>query len=327
MTPHRAFMLPLGVVTVLSGLSCSPEERDFNGGAGSAEACFDGIDNDGDSDADCADADCDAGAACVASPEGLTIGVLVAEGEACPEGFVAEDRLLHRGLVDPGCEGCGCTADPVGCTVDVYYYETDTSCFDDTPKTGGTFAGDYGFTCDANNPIYPMSGGLVRGIRAGTFKVVEGCTASGDPKPAAPAWQETRRFCRAELMGTGCDAGQACVPRQAPAAQCALAEGAAACEGYPAAQEWYSGVDDTRVCDACICDASGGSCDGVFVQIGSDYSCINAATIGQDEKTCQTIYAPPIGLVGNPLPSTCTAGAAAAGALLPAGPSTLCCMQ
>jgi hypothetical protein len=215
----------------------------------------------------------------------------------------------------------------VDCAVDIFYYDTEAACFDDTAQTGGILAGEYGPTCDGNNPIYPMPGGTVRGIRAGTFKVTESCTASGDAKPAAPAWQETRRFCRAETIGTGCEGGQVCVPRQAPAAQCALAEGTVACEGYPASHEWYSGVDDTRVCDACFCDASGGSCDGVFVQIGSDYSCINAATIGQGEKTCQSIYAPPIGLVGNAQPSSCTAGAAAAGTLLPAGPSTLCCMQ
>lgn len=320
----------LVALALLGASSCSPEDRDFGAGAGaggSGEACFDGVDNDGDGDADCADADCEAGAVCVASPEGVAIGVLVAEAEACPEGFV-EETVLHRGIKDAGCEGCNCTADPVSCSADVYYYDTEQSCLDDFNNMAGTYAGEYGFTCDGNNPIYPAAGGTVGGLRAGNYKVTESCTPGGAGTPAPPGWDDSRKFCRATRLGAGCDAGEACVARQAPAAQCALAEGGAACEGYPVTQDdWYTGSDDARQCAACECTASGGSCEGVFVQIGSDYSCINNAVISQNEKSCESVYAPPVGLVGNPVASTCTALGAATGTLTPTGQSTLCCLQ
>lgn len=315
-------------LALLGASSCSPEVRDFSSGVGGpGEACFDGVDNDGDGDADCADADCGAGAVCVASPEGLAIGVLVDEAEACPEGF-AEEAVLHRGLKDPGCEGCGCTPDPVSCTAYIYYYTSEQNCIDDFNQVAGIYAGEYGFVCDSNAPISPESGGVVGGLRASAYKITESCTPSGAGTPAPPTWEDSRKFCRTTRLGAGCDPGQACVARQAPAAQCALAEGSAACEGYPAAQDdWYTGSDDARECAACACAASGGSCEGVSVQIGSDYSCFDNAVISQNEKSCDSVYAPPIGLVGNPVASTCTAQAAATGTLTPIGRSTLCCLE
>lgn len=326
---HPARWIPLAALLLLgAAASCSPEERDFAGpaGCGTPEACFDGVDNDCDGDADCADADCDSGAVCVPDSDAARAGVLVPEGEPCPEGFAAEETIVHQGLEDTGCEGCSCTPDPTDCLADAWYYQDAAVCTGDVGQTGGTYAGKVGFACTPN----PLNEGtfMFGGVRVSLFEVIQSCSAAGDATPAPPAWGDTRKFCRASSWGAGCDAGRICVPQQAPEAQCALAASSDACEGYANPRsDWYTGFTDARACGACGCTASGGSCDQVLFELGNDYSCFEAQTLEQGTQWCGQGYAPPARLVGTPGPSTCTTSASVTGALEPTGQVTLCCLE
>jgi hypothetical protein len=132
--------------------------------------------------------------------------------------------------------------------------------------------------------------------------------------------------------GVGCSAASdICVPLAATANdQCALADGASTCAGYQQADTaWYDDYDDQRSCGACFCTAVGGDCANMIVQIGSDYSCINAAQVGDHMQNCIGgfgIYSPPAQLVGTPTPPTgCDARAPISGEITPTGQQTLCC--
>jgi hypothetical protein len=324
--------IPRAALLILGAAACSPEERDFGSGdappdgCGEPEACFDGADNDCDGQVDCADADCDAGAVCVPEAAGAALGVLVAEGEPCPEGFTAEEQPLHRGLSDKGCEGCSCTPNPTDCVADAWFYEDTPMCTADGSQSGGVYAGKVGFECTPQ----PLNEGnfMFGGVRVSVFEVIQSCSAAGTPKPVPATWQQSRKFCRASDVGAGCAAGSACVARQEPAAQCAMLPGSATCDGYAAPQsDWYTGYTDARSCASCGCTVSGGSCDDVLFELGNDYSCFPAQVLTQGTQWCGQGYAPPARLVGTPAPSTCTANASATGSLDPTGQTTLCCLQ
>lgn len=49
----------------------------------------------------------------------------------------------------------------------------------DITLTGGTYAGNFGFTCPAN----PISGGTINGVRVGAFQVTQTCTPNGSAAP------------------------------------------------------------------------------------------------------------------------------------------------
>jgi hypothetical protein len=287
---------------------------------------MDGLDNDCDGDTDCEDADCDDGAMCVATPTSFALGTLVPESEPCPDGFTASETVLHRGLQDGGCEGCGCMATPTDCIAHVWTYASESLCNGDVNQTGGTPANTpIGFACTME-PING-GGGIVGGVRVSAFEVIQSCEASGTAAPAPAGWDETQKFCRVTSVGAGCEAGKACVPRRAPAAQCALVAGSSPCEGYAATQSWYTGYDDQRSCEACGCTADGGHCNDVSFALGSDWICTDGALVAQGQKACVGSYSPPGRLLGEPHPPTCAASASTTGSLDPTGQSTLCCME
>jgi hypothetical protein len=335
------------------GLACTPKTRTYEntggqggegaggntGGGGSmsspssssgacvpsgAEDCFNGLDDDCNGMTDCEDAVCTDVAVCEPLPANAASGVIVLEADPCPAGFTADERIIHHGLQDGGCTGCGCTTGPTSCSGEVWYYKDAAACSGDVAQVGGTAAGSFGFTCDSN----PITGGFVYGARASAWKVSQTCNANGAPTLAPPAWNQTRKFCRADAEGKGCGAGNTCVPKQTTAPHCALAEGSGLCNGFGMSQsDWYTGFTDTRVCGACGCTATGGGCKGVQLAVGSDYSCINKALVNESTKQCfpNGIYAPPVHLTGNPTLGSCTADGGVKGSLIPTEQLTLCC--
>jgi len=321
-----------GALGVLGAASCTPEERNFGtgnippDGCKDAEACFDGLDNDCDGDVDCADAECDSGAVCVPSASNFALGVLVGADEFCPEEFTAEEELIHRGLSGGGCEGCACTPNPTDCVADTWYYVSEDTCDADVNQTGGVFYGPVGFECTRlpiNNGNFSFGG-----VRVSTFDVIQTCTVTGAAAPKPATWTQSQKFCRASAVGTGCQAGHACVPRQEPKAQCALVSGSATCEGYAASQnDWFTGYTDSRSCSSCSCTASGGNCDNVRFELGNDYSCFDNIPVSQGDQWCGYAYSPPARLVGDPDPSSCAVDVSLTGSLDPTGQSTLCCLE
>ncbi|AUX20277.1 uncharacterized protein SOCEGT47_007430 [Sorangium cellulosum] len=315
-----------GTTTDASSTTGTGTSTSSTGGCAPVEGCFDGVDDDCDGFTDCADPDCAEGAVCVRAPVNFELGVVVGETEPCPDGFTADERLLFRGLSGGGCEGCGCTPNPTDCAVDLYLYASRSQCEGDDALALGTRADPIGFECDGT----PINNGAVEwgGVRAGLFDVIQTCTVTGTAIPGPAEWAESVKFCRATSVGEGCDAGEACVPKQAPATQCALVSGSATCSGYARREgDWFQGYRDTRTCSSCSCTASGGDCNNVRVQLGNDYSCFDHASLSQGSRYCGYAYSPPAYLVGEPTPSRCTARTTLSGSLDPTGQSTLCCVE
>jgi len=334
------------------GLACSPKTRTYEntggeGGQGaggdsgsggsssvssssgpcvasSPEDCFNGLDDDCNGTTDCEDAACTTIAVCEPLPKNAASGVLVPVADACPKGFTAAEQIINHGLQDGGCTGCGCTTGQTSCTGEVWYYKDAASCAADTTQTGGTAVGTFGSTCDSN----PISGGSIYGARTSAWKVKPSCTVSGTADLSPAAWSETMKFCQADAEGKGCGAGNTCVPKQTTAPHCALAAGSAQCDGFATTQtDWYTGLTDTRVCGACACTVNNATCKGVQLAIGSDYTCTNSTLVNEASKLCfaNSVYAPPVHLLGNPKLGTCAADAKTEGSLTPTGQSTLCC--
>jgi hypothetical protein len=337
-------LLLLGPFALLAfvGLACAPTTRDFGstggqgGGAstsgpcaaGTLEDCFNGLDDDCNGKADCEDPACSDAAVCEPAALAASSGVVVGEGEACPEGFTADEQLIHRKLQDTGCAGCDCKLFAPTCTADVWYYDASSTCASDTTLKGGISAGNFGTTC--SSPINAgNSNSYVLGVRTGLWKMEQSCSPDGAATPAAPAWGETMKFCRANAEGKGCSAGNTCVPKTAAAPHCALATGTSTCNGFGTAEsDWYTGFSDTRACGACECQASGGSCDDLLLAVGSDYSCSATHNLKQGTKECFSgtgVYSPPVQLAGKAAVGKCDTSAKVTGNLAPTGQLTLCC--
>ena len=291
------------------------------------ERCFNGADDDDDDLIDCADPSCVEVATCVPVAQGLEAGALVPVEQPCPAGFEAGELAVHRDLVQGECLGCDCTAGTTGCTATVWYYEDQATCDADGDQTGGVeSAVPVTFTCQSSAPI---SDTFIYGLRA-DVAVVDGCTASGEAEPGPMSWGRTMKFCRASVVGGGCEEDAACVGRQEQEeAQCALAAGSAGCAGFASSEaDWYTGVDDTRACGDCASCTSSGSCDGVSVQVGIDYTCEGGpGTVGDDVLSCfGSTYSPPVFLTGAPTQATTCEGHAVLGTeATPTGQQTLCC--
>jgi hypothetical protein len=327
--------------------ACSVEDRNYGaGGAGGSpaststqssstgvvvdcdapqpEQCFDGADNDCNGATDCADSACEPGALCVDAPMNFQLGVVVADGDPCPDGFQAEEALIYRGLTGGDCAGCDCAPNPTDCKAGLWYYTTEAACMGDVNLTGGTYAGEFGTACSGN----PINSGFLAGARAGAFKVTQTCNVTGTAVPVPATWGSTRKFCRATSVGSGCGAGQACVPKHEPKAQCALTSGSAVCDGYGSAQnDWFTGYSDSRSCASCGCTASGGHCDFMTMWLGNDYTCSEDNAVPESGKWCGQKYAPPAYLGGDPKDPTCSVTTKLNGSLDPTGQSTLCCLQ
>lgn len=289
--------------------------------------CLDGIDNEGAPDelADCADPQCGDVATCVASAN--TAGVVVAADDPCPAGFEGGETLLHRGLRPGACEGCGCDVGVTECTARLWTYPDNNTCVNDIGLSDGAMLGITITTECTTDPLYyTMS---PAGLRA-DITATATCTPTGSATPADPEWTESTKFCAASQVGAGCATGQACVPKAAaPAEQCVLASDGAACGGFASTEQWFTGADDQRTCGVCFCSGVGGDCNGMVVEIGSDYTCGAFGNNLADNTTIcfnQAPYSPKAQLIGTSTPPIgCTSDASPSGTITPTGGSTLCC--
>jgi hypothetical protein len=93
--------------------------------------------------------------------------------------------------------------------------------------------------------------------------------------------------------------------------------------------DWFTGASDGRTCSACTCAGpAGGSCAGVTIHIGNDYTCSpNNGDLAPGTKMCypSTIYVPGLQINGNGTAGTCAPRTATTGAITPTGPRTICC--
>jgi hypothetical protein len=287
------------------------------------ENCFDLTDDNENGMTDCADPLCATVATCAPVPDegGFEAGVFVEANEPCPDGFTDGETFVYRGL-QASCTGCTCAPEATICRAQLWTYASAMDCNADATLTGGImYPDDITEVCTAN----PVSYGY-GGARARISVVEQTCSTSGTP---APLWETTKKFCKASRHGAGCGPQQVCVPRMAPALQCAVASGTFDCAGYATAEsDWYTGPTDASACEACGCTAEGGSCDAYEIEIGSDYTCVDTppAILGDGEKSCTYSYSPPAKTGGAPTaPTSCTAEAVVAAGVSPTGPTTVCC--
>src|SRR5512132_4096821 len=182
MLASRWLLGSFALITVV-GLACAPTTRTYEntGGQGSGgnaeggssssmcapgdvEDCFNGADDDCNGKTDCEDPACNDVAVCEPLALAAASGVVVAEADACPDGYTADEQLIHRKLVDGGCAGCDCNVPTPTCTGEVWYYDSLNACSISPSSSGGIYAGSYGDTCSAN-PINSNGSSFVFGVR------------------------------------------------------------------------------------------------------------------------------------------------------------------
>ncbi|HEY0467070.1 MAG TPA: hypothetical protein VGC79_22870 [Polyangiaceae bacterium] len=286
------------------------------------EDCFNGKDDDGDGEIDCADSDCDAGAACV--PASYAYGTQIDNGAACPAGFQGAATPLYGGLdAGPGCSGCGCKPTTTDCgpvRVDVYQSQ---SCPGSSPIASLTLE-QISSACTRlsttasgwNNFVWtPLP----------NFK----CENTGKATLATAKWTTETTFCAASIAGGGCNAGEVCVPTARPGFSSFLASGDKPCPAtFPLKQTLYSGLTDGRACK-CSCEALGGSCDALILNVsGSSPDCSAATAARAGVAACASAgYSDQFSysFTGAPTPPiSCTPSDVLTGDLTPTGLQTLC---
>ncbi|WP_437938545.1 hypothetical protein [Sorangium sp. So ce341] len=240
-------------------------------GGGGGEQCSNGDDDDGDGAVDCADDDC-GGFACVAVPEdwqgpGLLYQGPEAADVACPAGFSTRVDVGGRDPVDTPatCSPCSCGAPDVECE-----------------RPAVTVYGDEG--CDGASVTLPVESenciNLGDSFQPGSYSAdapdVDSatCAASGGDATLPPPRFGIEGFvCAPGPDAGGCDAGEACAPREvdAPFEQgvCIWREGERRCpEGFGERHVFASSMVDNRGCTRCTCDADGVSCAATLALFG-----------------------------------------------------------
>ncbi|WP_437725162.1 hypothetical protein [Sorangium sp. So ce861] len=252
------------------GAQATTASTTSSGGSG-GEQCSNGDDDDGDGAVDCADDDC-SGFACVAVPEdwqgpGLLYQGPEAADVACPEGFSTRVDVGGRDPVDTPatCSPCSCGAPDVECELPAV-----------------TVYGDEG--CDGASVTLPVASenciNLGDSFQPGSYSAdapeVDSatCAASGgEATLPPPRFGIEGLVCAPGPDAGGCDAGEACAPREidAPFEQgvCIWREGERRCpEGFGERHVFASSMVDNRGCTRCTCDADGVRCAATLALFG-----------------------------------------------------------
>ena len=204
----------------------------------------------------------------------------------------AETKLFAGANGGNGCIGCGCAGE-TDCSAIVRMYPGTDTCASDVGETRGELAPEpVTFECNDS----PIGDGLTSGARIEEMRANTSCSPSGTATVDPARWDERARFCSApDVAHPDCREGETCVPEMLASDICLLANGDVTCPAeYPVKiNKWFTGLEDTRSCGRCTCTASGGNCNGVQVQIGSDWTCTDDYAVSTNRRTCQGSYSPP----------------------------------
>ncbi len=166
------------------------------------------------------------------------------------------------------------------------------------------------------------------------------CAVSVEPVAAKLPylWGSVARTCRGAALGSCASPAEGCSPPAAPGfAQCLTHEGDRECPAaYPTKHLFYHGLDDTRDCTPCACDAPVGSTCSAQLSVYKDSACsVSGSMVGlsSTKPTCFDV-APSGQAFGSKLatapiyaPGSCQAsGGEPIGEGTPAGPMTFCCL-
>ncbi|WP_157906388.1 hypothetical protein [Sorangium cellulosum] len=242
-----------------------------SGGADGGERCSNGEDDDGDGAVDCADGDC-GGFACVAVPEGWQGPGLLYQGPeaadvACPEGFSERVDVGGRDPLDTPatCSPCACGAPAVECAMPAVTVYTRGAC-------GG---GSATLRVQTENCIN-IGGDVEVGSYSGEVPDVDSATCApsgGEATLPPPRFGIEGLVCAPGSDAGGCEAGEACAPREidAPFEQgvCVWRDGERSCpEGFGERHVFASSMADNRGCTRCTCNADGVRCAATATLFG-----------------------------------------------------------
>jgi hypothetical protein len=310
------------------------------GGTPCAEACDDGMDNDGNNLTDCEDPCC-VDWSCVdptfsswTGPVALYVGP--DQGLACPTAWPDVEMDGGNGAIiapNATCTSCGCgSASGVGCTAAVTFYPAG-AC-------GGT---SYGTTVSGACQAVPSAALLHTSARAAAETATGGtCPASGGVPTTQPATYVTRSLlCGGVVAGGGCaTSGEVCLP-PAPTGfnegLCIYRNGNRSCGSYaPFTEERsiHDGIRDTRDCSTCSCATpTGASCSGGTTRVYSPSTattCSGTSQLLTHDGGCATLTANPGRM--DYAPGTAAGGNCTASTVSPTGGAsegdlyTVCCI-
>ena len=222
----------------------------------------------------------------------------------CPAEYPASFGDLNTGLqVGSAFCVCGCSVDLVTCTL---------------PPTAG---GD----------IQPPSCGSPN-FSPECFQVtaVPSCSTqpTGDVQPSF--WQSTQLACGQAIAFGACGAGTCYPSSESFGPLCIAALGEQSCPAqFPHGQLYHRGLSDTRSCGGnCACSTSGAACQLLYT-LCSPFGEFPQQLANEGEQVCLepdiSLSIDGFGVVNN---GSCTAdGAVLEGAVTPADPVTVCCLE
>jgi len=309
-------------------------------GCAPTEDCTDGLDNNCNGLADCADPACQAGFTCAAgAPAGWqgpvslfeATGSPPAPSPACPSPFSTD---AFDGNADPSAPvavcACSCGV-PTGLScgpVSVSFY-FDLSC--NNLCAGSPIAVTPGNSCFAGCP----GAQTARAVPS----TATGGTCAGQLTKSIPtfSWGAVSRGCALAQAGDsgGCSSGSACVAKPGSpflGSLCVWQAGDVACPGgaYTVKHLSFTGVDDSRDCTSCGCNAPTGVTCNVTVSTFTSGACPGSAA-GTIPATGACVTAPGTSSEVQASGSSAGAGSCApkavspTGSVTPTGPITACC--
>ncbi|MEM7437848.1 MAG: hypothetical protein AAF436_22060 [Myxococcota bacterium] len=304
-----------GLIVLLTLVSACAEVEDPNAAGGTGGNNMGTGGNAGDGGGSGAGGnvagDCAGEAVCVpAVPSGwsgpVSFGAGATAPSACPSEFPDEERLAFEGLVaqDAVCS-CGCSVASATCNLI-------------SENTGGIFTP----TQSCDDP--PSENDCL------SASLITSCNAIPGETVPPFTWGTEARICEGAAAGEVCTDGTCYPDPSSFGPVCILQEGEQTCPaGFPERELFFLDASDTRACEVCTCDTTGGACEidievcsvAFFnLTLRSGEMCTDLPPPGEGDGVSllnQTITMQP----------TCTtAGGTPTGEATPTFPITLCCL-
>jgi hypothetical protein len=246
-------------------------------------------------------------------PAGAKIGVIRAEGQACPADY-GQALTLHSGAKDTGCSNCANCVVSSQCVIPVSVYSIVGNCSSNNKSAlSSGILGDKNLTCIAG------WGGPSVGYVLDAPQVVETRSGTNTNELAPPTWQKTVQFCSRSIGAA------ATLPTE-----CILYDSSVSCPlEFPVRDDaYYESLVDERACTCQLEQVTMGTCSSPSVAIWTDESC----------SVAQKIVTPPYSdcasnnahlsmkYVGQAVSAgTCRARGQIDGSIRPTNQHTLCC--
>jgi hypothetical protein len=256
------------------------------------EVCTNGIDDDCDGLVDCADPHCNAGYACLGIPSGWDGYYAVYDGPTgsgvpnCTSGFPVGGPVLYRNPQGSAavCSTCSCDAPQgVACGDPHIWIGGNLDCAGqgwtlNLPNPGTCYTLNMPSTTDGGPPTVPESVEFDPPKPDPNFP--GSCAASQvNISKDEPGWGRIATSCQHNVVGGGCSAPTACVPKpgtEFSRGVCILRAGVwgGSCPSpYVNKYTYYQTLVDTRTCTDCSCGTPvGAQCEGT-VEVDNSPGC------------------------------------------------------